>query len=186
MDYEQIKYEIKNGILTITLNRPEIGNAASDAMAVELTRLLLGAGESSEIVVLRGAGDDLAPNEVICPVCKVVIRSSRELRPGDRFSRLTLTTRRRFEPQVRLLGLLPQIAGDFGERQILFSEDFDRLRQIVCRSFEVCLLAQIGAEFQLNHIDLSATMAAVGLRRVAADIATFMIIGRSNAITFHG
>jgi hypothetical protein len=32
----------------------------------------------------RGAGDALAPNEVICPVCKVVIRSSRELRPGDR------------------------------------------------------------------------------------------------------
>ena len=32
----------------------------------------------------QGAGDELAPNEVICPVCKVVIRSTRELRPGDR------------------------------------------------------------------------------------------------------
>ena len=32
----------------------------------------------------RGAGDELAANEVLCPVCKVVIRSSRELRPGDR------------------------------------------------------------------------------------------------------
>ncbi len=32
----------------------------------------------------RGAGDQLAPNEAICPVCKVVIRSSRELWPGDR------------------------------------------------------------------------------------------------------
>jgi hypothetical protein len=32
----------------------------------------------------RGTGDALAPNEVICPVCKVVIRSVRELRPGDR------------------------------------------------------------------------------------------------------
>jgi len=31
-----------------------------------------------------GAGDVLAPNEVLCPVCKVVIRSTRELRPGDR------------------------------------------------------------------------------------------------------
>ena len=43
-----------------------------------------------------GADDALAPNEVICPVCKVVIRSSRELRPGDRvycmpcMSRLTV------------------------------------------------------------------------------------------------
>ena len=45
-------------VLEITLNRPQIGNAASDAMAVELTRLLLGAGETSEIVVLRGAGED--------------------------------------------------------------------------------------------------------------------------------
>lgn len=31
-----------------------------------------------------GPGDRLAPNEAICPVCKVVIRSSRELWPGDR------------------------------------------------------------------------------------------------------
>ena len=48
----------KGPVLEITLNRPEIGNAASDGMAVELTKLLLGAGGSSEIVVLRGAGDD--------------------------------------------------------------------------------------------------------------------------------
>jgi hypothetical protein len=32
----------------------------------------------------KGAGDRLAPNEVICPVCKVVIRSTRTLLPGDR------------------------------------------------------------------------------------------------------
>ena len=32
----------------------------------------------------RGVADVLAANEVLCPVCKVVIRSSRELRPGDR------------------------------------------------------------------------------------------------------
>jgi hypothetical protein len=31
-----------------------------------------------------GVRDPLAPNEVLCPVCKVVIRSTRELRPGDR------------------------------------------------------------------------------------------------------
>jgi hypothetical protein len=32
----------------------------------------------------RGPSDELEPNEVLCPVCKVVIRSARELRPGDR------------------------------------------------------------------------------------------------------
>lgn len=31
-----------------------------------------------------GPGDSLAPNEVLCPVCKIVIRSHRELREGDR------------------------------------------------------------------------------------------------------
>lgn len=45
----------------------------------------------------RGPGDSLALNEVLCPVCKVIIRSTRELRPGDRvycmpcMSRLTVT-----------------------------------------------------------------------------------------------
>lgn len=32
----------------------------------------------------QGPGDALGPNEAICPVCKVVIRSTRELREGDR------------------------------------------------------------------------------------------------------
>ena len=32
----------------------------------------------------RGSGDALAPNEVLCPVCRVVIRSRYELREGDR------------------------------------------------------------------------------------------------------
>jgi hypothetical protein len=31
-----------------------------------------------------GPGDALAINEAFCPVCKVVIRSTRELREGDR------------------------------------------------------------------------------------------------------
>jgi enoyl-CoA hydratase/carnithine racemase len=48
----------KGPVLEITLNRPQIGNAASDAMAVELAKLLLGAGENADIVVLRGAGED--------------------------------------------------------------------------------------------------------------------------------
>ena len=48
----------KGPVPEVTLNRPQIGNAASDAMAVELAKLLLGAGESADIVVLRGAGED--------------------------------------------------------------------------------------------------------------------------------
>jgi len=44
----------------------------------------------------QGRDDVLADNEVLCPVCLVVIRSARSLRPGDRvycmpcMSRLTV------------------------------------------------------------------------------------------------
>jgi hypothetical protein len=40
-----------------------------------------------------GEGDMLAPNEVLCPVCKVVIRSTHELRAGDRVFCLPCMTR---------------------------------------------------------------------------------------------
>jgi hypothetical protein len=40
-----------------------------------------------------GPGDELAPNEALCPVCKVVIRSTRELRPGDRLYCMACMTR---------------------------------------------------------------------------------------------
>ena len=31
-----------------------------------------------------GPEDELAPNEALCPICRVVIRSTQELRAGDR------------------------------------------------------------------------------------------------------
>lgn len=58
--------------------------------------------------VWQGDGDTLAPNEIICPVCKVVIRSRREYRAGDRvycmccFTRMVLveTPQGGVEPEV--------------------------------------------------------------------------------------
>jgi hypothetical protein len=44
---------------------------------------------------LEGPGDTLAPNELLCPVCKVVIRSPRELREGDRLYCMACLTRLR-------------------------------------------------------------------------------------------
>lgn len=41
----------------------------------------------------RGSGDVLAPNEALCPVCKIVVRSTRELRPGDRLYCMACMTR---------------------------------------------------------------------------------------------
>jgi hypothetical protein len=43
----------------------------------------------------RGAADALAENEALCPVCKVVIRSPRELRAGDRLYCMACMTRLR-------------------------------------------------------------------------------------------
>src|ERR687887_619187 len=49
----------KGPVLEITLNRPQTGNAASDAMAVGLTKLLVCAPQTpGSVVVLRGAGED--------------------------------------------------------------------------------------------------------------------------------
>ena len=41
----------------------------------------------------NGPGDELAPNEALCPVCKIVVRSSRELRVGDRLYCMACMTR---------------------------------------------------------------------------------------------
>ena len=41
----------------------------------------------------KGTDDPLAPNEAVCPVCKIVIRSPRELRVGDRVYCMACMTR---------------------------------------------------------------------------------------------
>jgi hypothetical protein len=40
-----------------------------------------------------GPGDVLAPNEALCPVCKIIVRSPRELRVGDRLYCMACMTR---------------------------------------------------------------------------------------------
>jgi enoyl-CoA hydratase len=45
-------------ILHITLNQPERGNAVTDDMVRELTRLIAEAPKTADVVVLRGAGKD--------------------------------------------------------------------------------------------------------------------------------
>jgi hypothetical protein len=46
----------------------------------------------------EGPDDVIAPNELLCPVCKIVIRSSRELREGDRVYCMACMTRMRVVP----------------------------------------------------------------------------------------
>src|SRR5262245_25936681 len=51
-------------ILDITLNRPDRGNGADDAMAIELTRLIQEAPDGTKCIVLRGAGADFCTGRV--------------------------------------------------------------------------------------------------------------------------
>ena len=58
MSYEQILYEVSEGIATVTLNRPEALNAWTDVMADEVWRAMQQAAKDDavRVVVLTGAG----------------------------------------------------------------------------------------------------------------------------------
>lgn len=59
MDYEVVKYEVADGVATVTLNNPEKRNMLSGQMLVELLDAMKTARDSEDVraVVLTGAGD---------------------------------------------------------------------------------------------------------------------------------
>jgi enoyl-CoA hydratase len=59
MDYEVVKYEVAEGVATVTLNNPEKRNMLSGQMLVELVDAMKRArdDEAARAVVLTGAGD---------------------------------------------------------------------------------------------------------------------------------
>jgi 2-(1,2-epoxy-1,2-dihydrophenyl)acetyl-CoA isomerase len=58
--YENLIYEIKEGVCTITLNRPTVYNALSPELIQEITKAFTQAGtdESVRVVVLTGMGEN--------------------------------------------------------------------------------------------------------------------------------
>jgi len=58
MDYRNLLYDLKNGIGTVTLNRPERRNALSMVLLEELLEIFrtVGKGKDARVVILRGAG----------------------------------------------------------------------------------------------------------------------------------
>jgi enoyl-CoA hydratase len=58
MAKNDIKVKQDGAVLRITLNQPKRGNAVTDNMVRELTKLIKQAPKKSDIVVIRGAGDD--------------------------------------------------------------------------------------------------------------------------------
>ena len=59
MTYEAIRYELTDGIATITLNRPNVHNAMNERMREELTACFgeIAQGGDARVVVVTGAGD---------------------------------------------------------------------------------------------------------------------------------
>jgi len=59
MAYENIVYEVKEGIATITFNRPKALNALNGALLAELSQALdeIAADEDIRVLILTGAGD---------------------------------------------------------------------------------------------------------------------------------
>src|SRR5258708_37521706 len=59
MDYEVVKYEVAEGVATVTLNNPEKRNMLSGQMLAELVDAMKRARDDEEAraVVLTGAGD---------------------------------------------------------------------------------------------------------------------------------
>jgi enoyl-CoA hydratase len=57
--------KLNGAILDITLNRPEHGNGATDAMAAELTHLINEAPDGTRCIVLRGAGSDFCVGRAV-------------------------------------------------------------------------------------------------------------------------
>src|SRR5690606_23505535 len=58
-EYEDLLYEVGNGVARITINRPKSLNALRGVTMVELTRAIERAGNdrSAGVIVLTGAGD---------------------------------------------------------------------------------------------------------------------------------
>jgi enoyl-CoA hydratase len=58
MTYEAIRYELADGVATVTLNRPEVHNAMNEAMRRDLMRCFEGliTDDAARVVVVTGAG----------------------------------------------------------------------------------------------------------------------------------
>ncbi len=59
--------EPQGGVLRVTINHPERGNGMTDDMAGELARIIDGAARASNVMVLRGAGEDFCTGRFRAP-----------------------------------------------------------------------------------------------------------------------
>ena len=84
MTYEAIRYELTDGIATITLNRPNVHNAMNERMREELTACFaeLARAEDARVIIVTGTGERAFSagadiREFVAPQVPVRFRDSR-------------------------------------------------------------------------------------------------------------
>ena len=85
MKYEAIRYELADGVATITLNRPEVHNAMNEKMREELTACFGDIAQNADVrvVVATGAGEQAFSagadiREFVAPQVPVQFRAHRQ------------------------------------------------------------------------------------------------------------
>ncbi len=97
--YDTILYEVKNGVLTITLNRPDVFNACNEQLTTDLQAALDAAKDDDEVrcVVLTGAGRAFCSGQDL-----------KEAPTGDGKRSLADSLRRRYNPIIKRITELPK------------------------------------------------------------------------------
>src|SRR5579872_3121869 len=88
---ENFIVEQDGGILRVTVNRPDAGNAMTDAMALELTAIVNAAPKTARMVLLRGAGRDFCVGRAAPPPVAAPARDAEALE-RRRFSDIVFNT----------------------------------------------------------------------------------------------
>ncbi|HNV29294.1 MAG TPA: enoyl-CoA hydratase-related protein [Cyclobacteriaceae bacterium] len=98
MDFQFLKYEVANGVATITLNRPEVYNALNDGITYELQDALKAVAKDDQVrvVVLTGAG------KAFCSGQDLKAASGQEKRS------FMESLQKRYNPIIRAMRSLPK------------------------------------------------------------------------------
>lgn len=98
MDFQFLKYEVAQGVATITLNRPEVYNALNDGITYELQDAwrLVAKDDQVRVVVLTGAGKAFCSGQDLKAVSGQEKRSFME------------SLQKRYNPIIRAMRSLPK------------------------------------------------------------------------------
>ena len=98
MDFKFIKYEVSEGVATVTLNRPEVYNALNDAITYELQDVfkLIARENKARVVVLTGEGKAFCSGQDLKAVAGTEKRSFME------------SLHKRYNPLISSMQTLPK------------------------------------------------------------------------------